>query len=165
MNKSTKYALYALWWLFILWWILNTVEPEVKDNNAIGTWSEIEYTWSNITWTTEEFYESTWIIKSTWYKDDKKPECFSVWDWSVRSVEKFIKENMNDPDSYKHVSTKSIDDPFSDNRIIITEYRGKNAYGWVVKDSAVIWIDEYCNISKLYTEKELDKIIKKLNNQ
>lgn len=39
MNKSTKYALYALWWLFILWWILNTVEPEVKDNNAIGTWN------------------------------------------------------------------------------------------------------------------------------
>ncbi len=57
---------------------------------------------------------------------------FSAWDGSHRGLEKFIKRNMNDPDSYDHVRTTYADQ--GSHLIVRTEFRGKNAFGGVVKN-------------------------------
>ncbi len=58
---------------------------------------------------------------------------FSGWDGSYRPLEKIIKASMNDPDSYKHVETKYSD--LGEYLIVETTFRGKNAFGGVVKNS------------------------------
>ena len=58
---------------------------------------------------------------------------FSAWDGSHRNLERVIKDSMNDPDSYDHVETA-----YSDRGgylIVRTTFRGKNAFGAVVKNS------------------------------
>lgn len=58
---------------------------------------------------------------------------FSEWDGSHRALEKYIKESMNDPDSYEHVSTKYwiVDDHL----VVLTKFRGKNSFGAIVTNS------------------------------
>lgn len=58
---------------------------------------------------------------------------FSEWDGSHRALEKIIKEGMNDPDSYEHVSTKYW--IVGDHLIVLTKFRGKNAFGGIVTNS------------------------------
>ena len=55
---------------------------------------------------------------------------FSAWDGSHRELEKLIKNSMNAPDSYKHVETKYWDQ--GDPLIVMTKFRGKNAFGGVI---------------------------------
>jgi len=55
---------------------------------------------------------------------------FSVWNGAHRNLQIYIKENMSDPDSYEHVDTK-----FNDKGtylIVLTKFRGKNAFGATV---------------------------------
>lgn len=65
-------------------------------------------------------------------RKEKVEEGFSAWDGSHRELEKFIKKSMNDPDSYEHVETVFIDK--GDSLIVTTTFRGKNAFGGVVKN-------------------------------
>ena len=59
---------------------------------------------------------------------------FSSWDGSHRNLVKFVKDNMNDPNSFEHVETRFID--LGDSSIIVTmKYRGKNGFGGVVTES------------------------------
>jgi len=58
---------------------------------------------------------------------------FSAWDGSHNELTKLIKQSMNDPDSYDHDETKYFDN--GDHLIVITMFRGKNAFGGVVKNS------------------------------
>lgn len=58
---------------------------------------------------------------------------FSTWDGSHHNLERIIKESMNDPDSYDHVETVYWDS--GDYLIVRTTFRGKNAFGGVVKNS------------------------------
>ncbi|WP_022667886.1 hypothetical protein [Desulfospira joergensenii] len=58
---------------------------------------------------------------------------FSPWDGAHRNLERFIKESMNDPDSYDHVKTVYWD--LKDHLVVLTTFRGKNAFGGVVKNS------------------------------
>lgn len=75
-------------------------------------------------------------------------KCFSAWDGSNIELTKFIKESMNDPDSYEHIQTTYQD---INNEIIIhTIFRGKNAYGGVVKQSISATIDLNCNIIEIH---------------
>jgi hypothetical protein len=57
---------------------------------------------------------------------------FSVWDGSHRGLTKTIKDAMNDPRSYEHVETVSWDQ--GDYLVVRTTFRGKNAFGGVVKN-------------------------------
>lgn len=52
---------------------------------------------------------------------------FSPWDGSHKTLEKLIKQNMNDPDSYEHVKTVYWDK--GNYLIVSTTFRGKNAFG------------------------------------
>lgn len=69
---------------------------------------------------------------------------FSSWDGSHQGLEKYIKSIMNDPDSYKHEKTTYIDN--SDHLIITTTFRGKNAFGGVVKNQFMASVDLDGNI-------------------
>jgi hypothetical protein len=60
---------------------------------------------------------------------------FSAWDGSHRNLTKFIKANMNDPDSYEHVETRYRDN--NDHLIVQTTFRGKNAFGGVVINTVI----------------------------
>ena len=57
---------------------------------------------------------------------------FSGWDGSHSGLERVIKRAMNDPDSYDHAETVYWDK--GDHLIVKTTYRGKNAFGGVVKN-------------------------------
>ena len=58
---------------------------------------------------------------------------FSSWNGSHRNLQKFIKNSMNDPDSYKHDKTVYWD--MGDHLVVLTTFRGKNAFGGVVRNS------------------------------
>jgi len=58
---------------------------------------------------------------------------FSAWDGSHIKLSRLIKDSMNDPDSYEHVETKYWD--MKDYLIVNATFRGKNAFGGVVKNT------------------------------
>lgn len=58
---------------------------------------------------------------------------FSAWNGSHRNLERVIQKSMNDPDSYDHVETVYWDR--GDHLIVRTTFRGKNAFGGIVKNS------------------------------
>lgn len=57
---------------------------------------------------------------------------FSQWDGSHRNLERVIKKAMNDPDSYEHGETVYWDR--SDHLVVKITYRGRNAFGGVVRN-------------------------------
>jgi len=69
-------------------------------------------------------------------KENRKQEIasqFSSWDGSHYNLETVIKQSMNDPKSYKHVRTWYWDK--GDYLEVTTTFRGKNAFGGIVKNS------------------------------
>ena len=64
---------------------------------------------------------------------------FSAWDGSHRGLEKLIKKTMNDPDSYQHEETSYSDK--GDYLLVKTTFRGKNAFGGVVKNWVIAKAD------------------------
>ena len=72
---------------------------------------------------------------------------FSAWDGSHRGLERVVKDAMNDPDSYDHVETRYIDK--GDYLIVITSFRGKNAFGGVVKNTVRAKVDMNGNVFQI----------------
>lgn len=72
---------------------------------------------------------------------DKKPETrsdkikkqFSPWDGAHWKLGDVIEGAMNDPDSYEHDKTTYID--MGDHIVVTTIYRGRNAFGGMVRGS------------------------------
>lgn len=52
---------------------------------------------------------------------------FSAWDGSHRALERWIKKNLKDPDSYEHIETRYGDK--GDHLIVNTKYRARNSFG------------------------------------
>ncbi len=89
-------------------------------------------------------------------KEKRKEElrvCFSVWDGSHRNLTEFIKENMNDPDSYEHVETVYQD--MVSVLIVETTFRGTNQFGAVVKNmvKARVSADDKCTVLKILSQR------------
>ncbi len=72
---------------------------------------------------------------------------FSAWDGSHIKLEQFIKNSMNDPDSYKHVETVYWD--MGDYLVVRTTFRGKNAFGGVVKNAVKARVDLSGNVLEI----------------
>ena len=65
-----------------------------------------------------------------------KAKC-SLWDGAFKPLEKWIKENMKDPDSYKHVKTRYADpDVETGDMAVVLTFRGTNSFGAVVTNRA-----------------------------
>lgn len=65
-------------------------------------------------------------------RKERIERAFSPWDGSHRNLERFIKESMNDPSSYDHIKTVYWDN--GSYLVIKTDFRGKNAFGGIVKN-------------------------------
>jgi tetratricopeptide (TPR) repeat protein len=69
---------------------------------------------------------------------------FSAWDGSHRTLERAIKKSMNDPDSYEHDETSYWDR--GDHLVVETHFRGRNAFGGMVRNSVKVKVDLNGNI-------------------
>jgi hypothetical protein len=75
----------------------------------------------------KEQAEAEQIARDAVDRKGKIEKQFSAWDGSHKNLERYIKENMNDPDSYDHVETR-----FEDKGkyiFIACKFRGTNAFG------------------------------------
>ena len=64
--------------------------------------------------------------------------CLSSWDGSHDEFELLVKRRMNDPDSFEHVGTRVTPVQSETGRHgIIMEFRGKNAFGGVITNTAI----------------------------
>lgn len=77
-------------------------------------------------------------------KKERLENQFSAWDGSHRGLTNYIKNAMNDPGSYEHVETVYWDR--KDHLIVKTTFRGKNAFGGVVKNSVKAKVDLAGNV-------------------
>jgi hypothetical protein len=75
---------------------------------------------------------------------------FSAWDGSHVGLTNFIKKSMNDPDSYEHIETVYWDK--GDHLIVKTTFRGKNAFGGVVKNWVMAKVDLDGNVIEVISE-------------
>jgi hypothetical protein len=70
------------------------------------------------------------------YKQSKYDNQFSGGEHT--KLVKYITENMNDPDSFKHVDTRRFVD--SDDRLVVTmRFRANNAYGALILDQVTAY--------------------------
>jgi len=83
-------------------------------------------------------------------REERIRKGFSVWDGSHRGLEKIIKKSMNDPDSYVHVETVYGDK--GDHLLVKTTFRGKNAFGGVVKNWVIAKADLDGNIIEVISK-------------
>ena len=72
-------------------------------------------------------------------KENKIKAQFSPWDGSHRALERLVKESMNDPNSYEH--DKTVYRVTDDHIVVTTNFRGKNAFGGVIRDSVIAKFD------------------------
>lgn len=64
--------------------------------------------------------------------------CLSKWDGSHRLFVQLVKRRMNDPDSFDHVETRVTPVQSDTGRhAIMMVFRGRNAFGGVVKNTAI----------------------------
>jgi len=63
----------------------------------------------------------------------------SGWDGSFRPLVKYVKDNMNDPNSFEYVSTNFWGQ--GDHVLIVMKFRGNNAFGVKVLNSAKAIVD------------------------
>ena len=75
---------------------------------------------------------------------------FSSWDGSHPGLERLIKKNMNDPDSYEHVETRFRDD--GDYIFVITKFRGANAFGGKVVNTVSAKVDFNGNVIEIVSQ-------------
>lgn len=72
---------------------------------------------------------------------------FSSWDGSHYNLTKYIKQSMHDPSSYDHIETTWWD--MQNHIVVITRFRGKNAFGAVVKNIIKAKVDMNGNIQEI----------------
>ena len=80
-------------------------------------------------------------------RDKYIKRAFSSRDSSHGGLTKWVKKNMNDPDSYEHVSTSYVD--MGDHLVINMTFRGKNMSGDVVEDFIKAKVDLEGNVLEL----------------
>ncbi|MFZ5988083.1 MAG: hypothetical protein ACOYWZ_13295 [Bacillota bacterium] len=80
-------------------------------------------------------------------RQEKIEKQFNPWDGSHLALTQYIKDSMNDPKSYEHIKTTYSD--MGDHLVIMTEFRGKNAFGGVVRNYVKAKVDLEGNIIKI----------------
>lgn len=73
-------------------------------------------------------------------RQERIQKAFSAWNGAHRNLEQWVKGAMDDPDSYEHVETR-YRDTGTDTLFIIMQFRGRNAFGGVVKNTVTCWSD------------------------
>ena len=77
-------------------------------------------------------------------RKERIDKLFSDWDGSQPAVVKWIKQNIKDPDSYKHIETKFVD---KTERVgVITKFTATNSFGGRVQTTCLAQIDTLGNL-------------------
>jgi len=74
---------------------------------------------------------------------------FSPWDGSHRATEQAILAHMNNPKSYEHVVTTTVDRGIGRGTRVTTKFRGTNSFNAVVVSFAVAEVDESGKVTAL----------------
>jgi len=78
---------------------------------------------------------------------------FSAWDGSHPALERLIKKSMNDSDSYEHIETRYTDNKdYGDKILVITKFKGKNAFGGVVVNQIRAYVDIKGNVVEILSQ-------------
>jgi hypothetical protein len=83
-------------------------------------------------------------------RKEKVEKQFSAWDGSHVGLTSAIKKSMNDPDSYEHIETRFADK--GDYILIITQFRGKNAFGGKVINTITAKVDFDGNVIEVVSQ-------------
>jgi hypothetical protein len=75
---------------------------------------------------------------------------FSAYDGSHRGLERYIKEHMNDPDTYDHMETRFLDN--GDYILVFTKFRGANAFGGKVINTVSAKVDLEGNVIEIVSQ-------------
>lgn len=75
---------------------------------------------------------------------------FSAWDGSHSGLTALIKKSMNDPDSYEHIETRFNDE--GDYILVITKFRGANAFGGKVINTVSAKVDFSGNVIEVISQ-------------
>lgn len=85
-----------------------------------------------------------------YWRQSRINEQFSGYDGRHYNLVSTVKDNMNDPGSFEHVKTQyGIYEKDSNKIVLYMEYRGKNAFGALVKDNITAIADLNGNILEL----------------
>ncbi|MGE5563140.1 MAG: hypothetical protein ACM3ZV_07490 [Bacillota bacterium] len=74
-------------------------------------------------------------------------DCLSAWDGSNRSVVDQVKDQLRDPDSFKHVETRITPPDKSGMHTVIMRFSSKNGFGGVNQGIATAKVDAHCDAS------------------
>ncbi len=77
-------------------------------------------------------------------RKERIEKLFSAWDGSQPEVVKWIKQHIKDPDSYKHIETRFIDN--TDRVGVITTFTATNSFGGRVTTRCLAQIDTLGNL-------------------
>ncbi len=76
---------------------------------------------------------------------DFEKKCLSPWDGSNIKLKRYVKERMNDPESFEHIKTSYR--LFTDYAVLTMRFRGKNAFNALVTNKVVAKINlENCEV-------------------
>lgn len=81
------------------------------------------------------------LAKAEAEKKQKGFHCLSGWDGSHTGVVRWVKNNLKDPDSYKHKETRITPALKDGKHILVMEYRAKNSFGGYVINSVMASVD------------------------
>ncbi len=71
--------------------------------------------------------------------------CLDTFNGSHRGVEKYVKANLRDPDSYDHIETRISPVSNKGEHVLIMKYRAKNGFGGMNVESLVATVkNETC---------------------
>ena len=86
-------------------------------------------------------------------KEEKIEKLFSAYDGHHYGLTRMIKNAMHDPSSYDHIATRHECDTDTCNSLLVrTSYRGKNAFGAIVKGRIVARVDLEGNITEIVSQ-------------
>lgn len=83
-------------------------------------------------------------------REEQIKEHFSAWDGSHQGLTAYVKRHMNDPDSFEHDETRYSDE--GDYLLIHMTFRGKNAFGGVVRNSVTAEVDLSGNVLEVLSQ-------------
>lgn len=130
--------------MLVLWWNVNQVnrqaaaEQAAIEKAATEQARQVEHNRRDLERKAEAERREAAITPQERRKKELQRQ-FSLWNGQHNEVTNQIKKRMNDPKSYEHVETKYIDN--TDHIMVITSFRGKNAFGGVVINRAIAKVD------------------------
>lgn len=80
-------------------------------------------------------------------RDEQIEAQFSLFSGAHRGLQRVIKNGLNDPDSYEHISTTYED--YKDFLIVSTKYRAKNVFGGFVVSEVVAKVSLNGNVVEI----------------